>query len=119
MKLDSTVADWFDRNENDDDHFTQPGNLFRKAMSTQDRKNTIANIVGAMGGISGPKRNEIVRRQLSLWTKVDRSLGAGVAAGLGVKGGAKKTVRTMKYVEKGPARGGKKTAKPAPKKKRR
>jgi hypothetical protein len=62
-----------------------------------------------MSGISGPKRNEIVRRQLALWTKVDRSLGAGVAAGLGVrsaasKGRAKKTVRTMKYVEKGPVK---------------
>jgi catalase len=109
MKLDAAVADWFDRNENDDDHFTQPGNLFRKAMSAQDRARTIANIVGAMSGISGPKRNEIVNRQLALWTKVDRSLGAGIAAGLGVraaasKGRAKKTVRTMKYVEKAPAK---------------
>jgi catalase len=24
MQLDSIIADWFDRNENDDDHFTQP-----------------------------------------------------------------------------------------------
>jgi catalase len=116
MKLDSMVADWFDRNENDDDHFTQPGLLFRKAMTAQDRRNTIANIVGAMSGISGPKRSEIVRRQLALWTKVDKSLGAGIAAGLGVKGGAKKTVRTVKYVEKGPA---KRKAKPAPKGKKK
>jgi catalase len=36
MKLDSMVADWFDRNENDDDHFTQPGLLFRKAMTPQE-----------------------------------------------------------------------------------
>ena len=50
-------------NENDDDHFTQPGNLFRKAMSAQDRKNTISNIVGAMSGISGPKRGEIIKRR--------------------------------------------------------
>jgi catalase len=29
MKLDSVIADTFDRNENDDDYYTQAGNLFR------------------------------------------------------------------------------------------
>ena len=115
MKLDSMVADWFDRNENDDDHFTQPGNLFRKAMSAQDRKNTISNTVGAMSGISGPKKAEIINRQVALWTKVDKSLGAGIAAGLGMK----KTVRTMKYVEKGKSVSAKRPVKSAAKAKKK
>ena len=30
LALDATVADWYDRNApGDDDHYTQPGNLFR------------------------------------------------------------------------------------------
>lgn len=83
--LESTVADWFDRNgENDNDHYTQPGNLFRDVMNAQDKQNTISNIVGAMGGISGPKRDQIINRQLCHWFRADMNLGMGVAKGLGV-----------------------------------
>lgn len=84
QKLDSVMADWFDRNENDDDHYSQPGDLFRKAMNEQARQNTIQNITGAMSGISGPKRDEIIHRQLKLWQKVDENLAQGIAKGLGV-----------------------------------
>ncbi len=116
MKLDSTVADWYDRNENDDDHYTQPGNLFREAMSAQDRKNTIGNIVGAMSGITGPKRSEIIKRQLALWTKVDKSLGRGIAEGLGMT----RTVRATKYtVPTAPRKAAPKSAPKGKKKSRR
>ena len=57
MQLESNTADWFDRNENDDDHYTQPGNLYRSAMNEQDRINLVANIVGSMNGICGEKRD--------------------------------------------------------------
>ena len=85
QQLDSLYADWFDRNENDDDHYTQPGNLFRKVMDEQAKQNTINNIVGAMSGIDGPKKDEITRRQLKLWQKVDEQLAQGIAKGLGVQ----------------------------------
>ncbi len=85
MQLDSTVADWYDRNaKGDDDHFSQPGDLFRKAMNDQDRKNFISNIIGAMSGIEGPKRDEIVNRQLCHWFRADANLGMAVAKGLNV-----------------------------------
>jgi len=45
--------------KNDDDHYTQPGDLFR-LMTAEQKSNTIANIVGAMGGISGPKKHKII-----------------------------------------------------------
>ena len=45
QKLESNIADWYDRNENDDDYYTQPGMLFRKVMTEQERQNTISNIV--------------------------------------------------------------------------
>jgi len=85
MQLDSTVADWFDRNgPNDNDHFTQPGLLFNKAMNDYDRHNLVSNIVGAMGGITGPNKELIVNRQLCHFFRADVKLGTAVAKGLGV-----------------------------------
>ena len=84
LELDSTVAGWFDRNEKgEDDHYSQPGNLFR-LMEPHLQQNTISNIVGAMSGIDGPKKDEIVNRQLCHWFRADMNLGMGVAQGLGV-----------------------------------
>ncbi len=82
MKLESEVADFYDRNENDDDHYTQPGLLFREVMNDQEKKNTISNFVGAMSQIDGPKRDEIINRQLGHFAKADKELAMGVAKGL-------------------------------------
>jgi catalase len=43
-----------------------------------------SNIVGAMQGIDGPKRAEIINRQLCHFFRADIGLGLGVAQGLGV-----------------------------------
>ena len=83
LQLDSDIADIYDRNENDDDHYTQPGMLFRKVMSDQERKNTISNFVGALSGVTGPKRDEIIQRQLNHFHKADKELAMKVAEGLG------------------------------------
>lgn len=86
MQLDSNTADWYDRNApGDDDHYTQPGLLFSKVMTDDDRKNLISNIVGAMSGISGPKKNEIITRQLRHFYKADVNLGTAIAGGLKIK----------------------------------
>lgn len=87
IPLDSPVADYFDRNapgNGDDDHYTQPGILFREVMTAEEKKATVSNIVGAMSGISGPKRAEIINRQLCHWFRADINLGMQVAQGLGV-----------------------------------
>ncbi|MCX2452030.1 catalase [Pedobacter sp. PLR] len=85
-ELDSNVADWYDRNAGpgDDDHYTQPGDLYRKVMSPEDRTNLVNNIVGAMNGISGPKKAQIVNLQLCHFFRADIQLGMAVAKGLGV-----------------------------------
>ena len=83
QKLESNIADWYDRNENDDDYYTQPGMLFRKVMTEQERQNTISNIVGSMKGITGDKRSEIINTQLSHFYKADEELAKKVAQGLG------------------------------------
>ena len=85
LELQSKIADWYDRNsEGENDHFSQPGNLF-KLMSPEQQQNTINNIIGAMSGITGPRKLEIVNRQLSHWYRVDGRLGVGIANGLGVE----------------------------------
>ena len=53
-------------------------------MNVQDRKNLVQNIVDAMSGISGEKRNEIINRQLCHFFRADIQLGMSVANGLGI-----------------------------------
>ena len=85
MQLDSNVADWYDRNaEGENDHYTQPGLLFTKAMNDYDRHNLVANIVGAMSGIDGEKKGLIINRQLCHFFRADASLGRAIAKGLEV-----------------------------------
>ncbi|MGO3261054.1 MAG: catalase [Mesonia sp.] len=79
-------SDWYDRNaaeSGDNDHYTQPGNLYR-LMSDEAKTNLVNNTVEAMSGIDGPKKNEIIQRQLAHWTKADADLGKRIANGLGV-----------------------------------
>ncbi|CAM1355703.1 MULTISPECIES: catalase [Tenacibaculum] len=82
-ELDSKKVGYYDRNENDDDHYTQPGNLFR-LMSKKEQKDTVTNIVNAMSGISGEKKLEIINKQLCHWFRADRNLGMEIAKGLGI-----------------------------------
>ncbi|MBK7252704.1 MAG: catalase [Ignavibacteria bacterium] len=85
MQIDSNIADWYDRNgENDNDHFTQPGLLFTKAMNDYDRHNLISNIIGAMSGIEGENKDLIINRQLCHFFRANESLGMAIAKGLGV-----------------------------------
>ncbi|MFI5134240.1 MAG: catalase [Chitinophagales bacterium] len=85
MHLDNTLADWYDRNaDGENDHFTQPGMLFRTVMNDEQKRSTISNIVGSMKQISGPRRDDIIRRMLNHWYMVDVNLGSAIAKGLGV-----------------------------------
>ncbi len=85
LKLDSNIADTYDRNKNDDDHYSQPGTLFRKVMTAQQKKNTINNFVGAMSGVTGTKRKEILIRQLTHFYKADKNLALEIAKRLHIK----------------------------------
>ncbi len=85
VMLDSNVADWYDRNgEGDNDHYSQPAALFNKVMTDYDRHNLVSNIVGAMSGIAGPKKDIIINRQLCHFFRMNMRLGNAVAKGLGV-----------------------------------
>ena len=85
MELDTVHADWYSRNaEGENDHYTQPGIFYREVLSAQDKKNLVSNIVGAMSGISSPKKADIVNRQLCHFFRADIGLGMAIAQGLGV-----------------------------------
>ena len=75
---------FYDRNENDNDHYTQPGLLYSKAMNAEDRAQLISNIVGHMSKIDGPKRNEIINRQLCHFFRANIDLGMKIATGLNI-----------------------------------
>lgn len=83
LKLDSLVADHYDRNNNDDDHFTQPGDLYR-LLDANEKEHLVNNIVDNMSGVDGPKKDEIIMRQLCHWFRADTNLGMSVAKGLGL-----------------------------------
>ena len=84
-QLDDTTADHYDRNAaGEDDHYSQAAALFRKVMNEEERSRCVQNFVGAMKGISGPKREQIIARQLCHFFRVDESLGQRIADGLGV-----------------------------------
>jgi len=84
-QLDSSVADWFSRNGADEnDHYTQPGIFYREVLNADGKKNLVSNIVNAMQGIDGPKKGEIINRQLCHFFRADIGLGMQIAAGLGV-----------------------------------
>jgi len=85
MVLDTDMADWYDRNDHDDDHFTQPGDLYRKVMNDSQKDQLAENIISSMMGITGNKKEEIIRRQLCHFFRMDAAFGMVIAKGLGVK----------------------------------
>ena len=81
----SLVADWYDRNgENENDHYTQAGNLFRKVFNDEERTTQVNNFLGSLKNVSGPKREQILNRQLCHFFRADPELGARIAQGLGI-----------------------------------
>jgi len=83
--VETLVADFYDRNaEGENDHYTQPGIFYRDVLSEYDKKNLVSNVVGAMKGIDGPKKSEIINRQLCHFFRADIGLGMAIAQGLGV-----------------------------------
>lgn len=83
--LDSLHIANYNRNANDDDHYTQPGLLYRKAMNEEARKNLIQNIVSHMSGIKGERKDEIINRQLCHFFRANIELGMRIASQLNVK----------------------------------
>ena len=83
--LDSNTADWYDRNaEGENDHYSQPGIFYRNVLDEQGKKNLVNNFVGAMKGIDGPKKGEIINRMLCHFFRADIGFGMAVAQALGV-----------------------------------
>ena len=85
IKLDSAMADWFDRNgEGETDHYSQPGIFYKNVLNDTDKAHLVQNIVDSMKGIEGEKKEAIINRQLCHFFRADAGLGMAVAKGLGV-----------------------------------
>ena len=63
------------------DDFVQPGNLYRKIMTNQDREHLIGNIVSHLCNA----RKDIQIRQARIFYKADSEYGLRVAEGLGIQ----------------------------------
>ncbi|HXC04934.1 MAG TPA: catalase-related domain-containing protein, partial [Bacteroidia bacterium] len=90
MILDSNKVDWFDRNEKDDDHYTQPGKLYKQVLNKTEKESLVSNIVAAMKEIGGDHKMEIMERQLCHFFRADPHLGGLIAEGLNIKINPKK-----------------------------
>lgn len=82
--LDSNTVSHFHKNKNDDDHYTQPGLLYKKVMSSEEKLHLVDNIVDSMKQIKGSKKMEIINRQLCHFSRVNLELGMKIAIGLGI-----------------------------------
>lgn len=83
--LGNVIADWYDRNApGEDDHYTQPGVLFRRVMTPEQKQRLIDNLISGLGGVTGPQRETILNRQLCHFFRADAGLGMAVAQGLGI-----------------------------------
>jgi len=84
-ELGATPAIWYSCNaEGENDHYTRPGIFYPGVLSAQDKKNLVSNIVGAMSGITSPKKSEITNRQLCHFFRADIGMGMAIAQGLGI-----------------------------------
>ena len=66
----------------EDDHFTQPGLLYTKAMDEDARNSLVHNIISSMKEIKGPRRDEIINRQLCHFFRANIEMGMKIASGL-------------------------------------
>ena len=73
------AADHWNHREDNDDHYTQPGNLFR-LMSPEQQKDLFENTARAMG--DAPKQVKV--RHIGNCLKADTAYGQGVADALGI-----------------------------------
>ncbi|MDP4270291.1 MAG: catalase [Bacteroidota bacterium] len=82
--IDSNILNTFHRNENDDDHYTQPRWFYNNVLKDSERQALIKNIIDTMRYIGGPKREEIIQRQLGHFYLVDKEFAHQIADGLSV-----------------------------------
>lgn len=81
------------------DDFVQAGDLYRKAMTDEDREHLTGNIVAHLGDA----KKRIQLRQTALFYKADPDYGRRVAEGLGLDGGKVRSLAKMSQEERAKA----------------
>jgi catalase len=82
--LDSNVVAYYNRNEADNDHYSQPKSLYEDVMNVEAKTHLIQNIIDSMSAITGPKKEEIILRQLCHWFRCSPALGMEITKGLDI-----------------------------------
>lgn len=82
---DKNFQDVLVSSENDDDHYTQPGFFYSHALDEDGREMLVDNLISSMQKIDGPRKNEIINRQLCHFFRANIELGLKIAGGLHIK----------------------------------
>ncbi len=61
----------------DDDDFSQAGVLVREVMNDAQRDSLVNNVIGSLGGVSGP----VLERVFEYWRNIDKTIGDRIAQG--------------------------------------
>lgn len=81
--------------DHEDDHYTQPGLFYTKALTDETRAILVENIIKSMKQVSGPEKHSIINRQLCHFFRANIELGMKIAMGLQVNIDANMMSHTM------------------------
>ena len=78
------ITHFENENTNENDHYTQAGLFYTKALNETEKTNLINNIVHSLNKIKNEEKNDIINRQLCHFFRTNIELGMKVSIGLGL-----------------------------------
>ncbi len=79
-----SITHFENENTNENDHYTQAGLFYTKALNETEKTNLINNIVHSLNKIKNEEKNDIINRQLCHFFRTNIELGMKVSIGLGL-----------------------------------
>ena len=79
-----SITHFENENTNENDHYTQAGLFYTKALNETEKTNLINNIVHSLNKIKSEEKNDIINRQLCHFFRTNIELGMKVSIGLGL-----------------------------------
>ena len=79
-----SITHFENESANENDHYTQAGLFYTKALNETEKTNLINNIVHSLNKIKSEEKNNIINRQLCHFFRTNIELGMKVSIGLGL-----------------------------------
>lgn len=79
-----SITHFENENTNENDHYTQAGLFYTKALNETEKTNLINNIVHSLNKIKSEEKNNIINRQLCHFFRTNIEFGMKVSIGLGL-----------------------------------